>query len=135
MATRKVKVSKGPKAKAVRKAKPKAKTVKQQLDPFHGKPKAKAGNKKAKVRKVSVGFTDAQKGEIAGIVAEAMAEHQKASGDLIGERLAKLKAKPKKTMVNFRLEQEVLDALDTWAKGKGISNRTDAIKAMILSAK
>ena len=127
MAARKAKVKKVPRAKAVRKAK----TVKQQLDPFHGKPKPNAGSRRPKA---VVEFSEAQKGEIAQIVAQAMIEQQKASGDAIGERLARLKARPDKTLVNFRLEQEVLDALDRWAKAQGIGNRTDAVRALILSA-
>jgi uncharacterized protein (DUF4415 family) len=84
--------------------------------------------------KTAQGFTEAQKADIAQIVAQAMIEQQKASGDAIGERLARLKARPEKTMVNFRLEAEVLEALDRWAKAQGIGNRTDALRALILSA-
>ena len=91
--------------------------------------------KKVVTVKQTVRFSEAQKVEIAGIVAEALAAHERQSADVVGERLARLKVRPKKTMINFRLEDVVLDALEAWAKRHGMENRTDAIKALILSAK
>jgi uncharacterized protein (DUF4415 family) len=89
---------------------------------------------KKKRERLVAAFTESQKVEIAQIVAQAMADQQRTSKEQLGERVESLREKEEKTLVNFRLEESLLDRLDAFGRARGITKRIDALRAMIIAA-
>ena len=89
---------------------------------------------KAKRERLKAAFTESQKAEIAQIVAQALAEKESVSKEELGERVESLRQKEEKTLVNFRLEESLLERLDAFGRARGITKRIDALRAMIIAA-
>lgn len=89
---------------------------------------------KVKRERLKAAFTESQKAEIAQIVAQALAEKESVSKEELGERVESLRQKEEKTLVNFRLEESLLDRLDAFGRARGITKRIDALRAMIIAA-
>ena len=89
---------------------------------------------KVKRERLKAAFTESQKAEIAQIVAQALAEKESVSKEELGERVESLRQKEEKTLVNFRLEESLLDRLDAFGRARGITKRIEALRAMKIAA-
>jgi|TARA_R110000796_G_scaffold87844_1_gene189267 uncharacterized protein (DUF4415 family) len=102
--------------------------------PFTAKEEAEVAQVMKKRERLVAAFTESQKVEIAQIVAQTMADQQKASKEELGERVESLREKEEKTLVNFRLEESLLERLDAFGRARGITKRIDSLRAMIIAS-